>query len=116
MTLSVEIVAVIAGLVALSQGLMKIIQVLIGKWKTGKKNPLQAEFSALCQEEHDQLQRIFDICSRTDDSGSFLVYVPRSLAENQKQIVQSLTKSNMQQDKTIYVLEKLVEKLERKNG
>ena len=97
-----EMPALVA-VIAITMGLIKVIEMLISK--TTSKN------SVLTQEERSWLKEIHDIHEKCDSDGTPLVYVPRSWAEIQKDMQHVITKIVTDQRRIADILERIDQKL-----
>jgi hypothetical protein len=115
--MSTELVAIIAGLVALSTGLLRLLE---GVWKNFKSNNSQPQeqdgsfvATGLTQDEHDWLKEMHTIVTRSGDDGTYLLYVPRSLGDVQKEIVTALNSITIHQEKMTFILEQLCNRIDK---
>ncbi len=115
--MTIEVVGIIAALVALSTGLLRIVE---SAWNTRQAKKVQSEQDesfcvqpGLTQSEREWLKEIHSVVAKTDDEGTFLVYVPRSLGDVQKEIVTALNSITVHQEKITYILEQLCNKLNK---
>lgn len=67
----------------------------------------------LTDEQNNMLKDILDLHSKTDGDGIPLHYFPRSFIETQKDIVEVLSEISSHQEKTTYLLESLIKKIDR---
>lgn len=67
----------------------------------------------LTDEQNNMLRDLLELHSKTDSDGIPLHYFPRSFIETQKDIVEVLTEISSHQEKTTYLLESLIKKIER---
>jgi uncharacterized membrane-anchored protein YitT (DUF2179 family) len=67
----------------------------------------------LTDEQNNMLKDILDLHSKTDVDGIPLHYFPRSFIETQKDIVEVLSEISSHQEKTTYLLESLIKKIDR---
>jgi hypothetical protein len=113
-----ELVGIIAGIVAVTTILARTIEQLVGKVmltrnnKNGK-NGKQSNGSCLSQAEHDALKSMSDLISKTDENGTPLIYVPRSLDTVLEDVDKSLTNITIHQEKMTFILERLINKLDQ---
>ena len=97
-----EMPALVA-VIAITMGLIKVIEMLIAK--TTNKN------SVLTQEERSWLKELHDLHEKCDTDGTPLVYVPRSWAEIQKDMQHIMTKIVTDQRRIADILERIDQKL-----
>ena len=95
---------VVVAVIAITMGLIKVIEMLISK--TASKN------SVLTSEERGWLQGLHDINEKCDSDGTPLVYVPRSWAEIQRNMQHVMTKIVNDQRRIADILERIDKKLD----
>ena len=86
----------LAAVIAITMGLLKVIEMLITK--------NSSKGSCLDQEERNWLQGLHELHERCDSDGTPLVYVPRSLAELQRDMQKTLTKLVTEQKRCADIL------------
>ena len=106
MELEILSVPVLAAIVAVVIGLGKVIELLVLRSIPSK--------SVLMDEERDWIQHTYKVVSRQDSDGIPLVYVPRSWAENQKDMQQIMTQIVNDQRRIADILDRIENKLEDK--
>ena len=99
-----EMPALVA-VIAITMGLLKVIEMLISK-KSSKD-------SCLSQEERSWLQGLHELHERCDSDGTPLVYVPRSWAEIQRNMQHIMTKIVNDQRRIADILERIDKKLDK---
>ena len=97
-------IPVLATIVAVVLGLGKVIEILILKSVPPK--------SVLMDDERDWIKHTNEIMSKCDTDGTPLVYVPRSLAEIQKDMQHVMTKIVNDQRRIADILDRIEKKLE----
>ena len=102
--MSSEMPALVA-VIAITMGLIKVIEMLI--LKTVNKG------STLTQEERNWLQGLHELHERCDTDGTPLVYVPRSWAEIQRNMQHIMTKIVNDQRRIADILERIDQKLDK---
>ena len=102
--MNTEMPALVA-IIAITMGLIKVIEMLISK--TSNKN------SVLTSEERGWLQGLHEVHEKCDSDGTPLVYVPRSLAEIQRNMQQVMTKIVNDQRRIADILERIDQKLDK---
>ncbi len=127
-----ETMAFVAGAIALGTILAKIIDFLVRKITTKDKVLSDAETlkfediylkmisvhskiendTLLTEDEHRWMQELHHQHSKTDKDGIPLWYVPRSFIDSQREIVDILNNIYSHQEKSTYVLESVLKKLE----
>ena len=95
----------LAAVIAITMGLLKVIEMLISK-KSSKD-------SCLSQEERTWLQGLHELHERCDSDGTPLVYVPRSWAEIQRNMQNIMTKIVNDQRRIADILERIDKKLDK---
>lgn len=132
LTSNVSMVGLFTLLITLSVSLAKVVEFLIKK-ALPKKNVLSEEeydkikdiYAVLeslskktddenenLEEQHQWVQELYRQHSKVDADGIPLWYVPRSFIETQKEIVTILLNISSQMDKSTYVLDSLLKRLE----
>lgn len=135
-TSNTSMVGLFTLLITLSVSLAKVIEVLIKKALPQKKTLSEEEFNQLkdiyslvetvvksneedsekigekIEEQHDWLRVLYQQHSKVDADGIPLWYVPRSFIETQKEIVSILLNISSQMDKSTYVLDSLLKRIE----
>ena len=94
----------LAAVIAITMGLLKVIEMLISK-KSSKE-------SCLSLEERNWLQGLHELHERCDSDGTPLVYVPRSLAEIQRDMQRVMTKMVTDQKRIADILDRIDKKLD----
>lgn len=127
-----EIIALVAGAVALGTALTKIIDFLVRKLTTKDKTLSDAETlkfediylkmvsvynkiendTLLTDDEHKWMQELHQQHNKTDADGIPLWYMPRSFIDSQREIVNILNSIYSHQEKSTYVLESVLKKLD----
>ena len=102
--MNTEMPALVA-VIAITMGLIKVIEMLISK--TSNKN------SVLTSEERGWLQGLHELHEKCDTDGTPLVYVPRSWAENQRNMQNIMTKIVNDQRRIADILEMIDKKLDK---
>ena len=102
--MNTEMPALVA-VIAITMGLIKVIEMLISK--TSNKN------SVLTSEERGWLQGLHELHEKCDTDGTPLVYVPRSWAENQRNMQNIMTKIVNDQRRIADILERIDKKLDK---
>jgi hypothetical protein len=126
--------SVLVSLIALSLILAKLLEKLTSKLLKSKEKVLsEEEFEklkaienkirivhakiedkpTLTDDQHNMLKDLLELHSKTDSDGIPLHYFPRSFIETQKDIVDVLSEISSHQEKTTYLLESLIKKIER---
>jgi hypothetical protein len=120
-------------LVTLIVSLTKIIEILVKKVSPNKKVLSDEEFErlknidfklknlhtqvndkpTLSDSQDSMLQDLYNWHNKTDSDGIPLWYVPRSFIESQKEIVDVLSDISKHQEKTTFLLEALIKRIER---
>jgi hypothetical protein len=120
-------------LVTLVVSLTKIIEILVKKISPNKKVLSDEEFDklknidyklknlhsqvndkpTLSDDQDNMLQDLYNWHNKTDSDGIPLWYVPRSFIESQKEIVDVLSDISKHQEKTTFLLEALIKRIER---
>lgn len=67
----------------------------------------------LSDEQNSMLRDLYELHSRSDADGIPLHYFPRSFIESQKDVVEVLQEISSHQEKTTYLLEQVMKKMER---
>lgn len=132
-TLSSVDLTLVFTLIALAVTLSKIIEILV-KRIIPKKNVLsKEEFDriksidnnlnqvhtsvedkvTLTDEQHNWLRTLHILHSKTDCDGIPLWYMPRSFIDAQKDIVEVLKDISMHHEKTLFLLESLIKRVEK---
>jgi len=94
----------LAAVIAITMGLLKVIEMLITK-NSAKKSCLE-------QDERNWLQGLHEVHERCDPDGTPLVYVPRSWAEIQRDMQRVMTKMVTDQRRIADILERIDKKLD----
>ena len=94
----------LAAVIAITMGLLKVIEMLITKSST--------KGSCLDQDERNWLQGLHDLHEKCDSDGTPLVYVPRSWAEIQRDMQRVMTKIVTDQKRIADILERIDKKLD----
>ncbi len=94
----------LAAVVAVVMALGKVIELLITR-ATPKR-------SILTDEERAMLLRLYELSSKSDPDGVPLIYVPRSLAEIQRDMQHIMTKVVSDQRRIADILERIDNKLQ----
>jgi hypothetical protein len=126
--------SVLISLIALALILAKLVEKLVSKFLKGKQKVLSEEEyekiksienklkivhakiedkPTLTDEQNNMLKDLIDLHSKTDSDGIPLHYFPRSFIETQKDIVDVLSEISSHQEKTTYLLESLIKKIDR---
>ena len=95
----------LAAVIAITMGLIKVIEMLISK-KSSKD-------TCLNQEERNWLQGLHDLHEKCDTDGTPLVYVPRSWAEIQRNMQHIMTKIVNDQRRIADILERIDKKIDK---
>lgn len=131
-TSNASLVGLFTLLITLSVSLAKVIEFLIKKALPQKKILSEDEFNKIkdiyalveslvkktdndtenLEEQHEWLYTLYQQHSKVDVDGIPLWYVPRSFIETQKEIVSILLNISSQMDKSTYVLDSLLKRLE----
>jgi len=131
-TSNVGTVGLFTLLITLSVSLAKIIEFLIKKAFPNKKILSETEFNKIKdiyillatllkkteeenenkEQQHNWIQQLYQQHSKVDTDGIPLWYFPRSFIETQKEIVSILLNISSQMDKSTYVLDSLLKRLE----
>lgn len=132
LTSDVSMVGLFTLLITLSVSLAKVVEFLIKK-ALPKKNVLSEEeydkikdiYAVLetlskktddenenLEEQHKWVQELYRQHNKVDGDGIPLWYVPRSFIETQKEIVTILLNISSQMDRSTYVLDSLLKRLE----
>mgnify|MGYP003627614210 CR=1 FL=1 len=96
--------AALAAVIAITMGLLKVIEMLITK--------SSSKGSCLGQDERNWLQGLHEVHERCDADGTPLVYVPRSWAEIQRDMQRVMTKIVTDQKRIADILERIDKKLD----
>jgi hypothetical protein len=72
-----------------------------------------SEESLLTNQEQEWLKNLHNLHDKTDKDGIPLWYVPRSFIDTQKEVIQILSNISKLQEKTTYVLESILKKIEK---
>ncbi len=132
MTSNASLVGLFTLLITLSVSLAKVIEFLIKKALPQKKILSEDEFNKIkdiyalveslvkktdndtenLEEQHEWLYTLYQQHSKVDGDGIPLWYVPRSFIETQKEIASILLNISSQMDKSTYVLDSLLKRLE----
>jgi len=119
-------------LITLSVSLTKILEFLIKKALPKKNSLSSTEFNKIkdthalvetlikkndedsdhYEEQHEWLRELYRQHNKVDSDGIPLWYVPRSFIETQKEIVSILLNISSQMDKSTYVLDSLLKRIE----
>ena len=102
--MTTEMPALVA-VIAITMGLLKVIEMLISKNIT--KN------SVLTAEERGWLKDLYDLHEKCDTDGTPLVYVPRSWAEIQRDMQRVMTKIVTDQRRIADILDRIDKKLDK---
>ena len=94
----------LAAVIAITMGLLKVIEMLITK--------NSSKGSCLDQDERNWLQGLHEVHERCDSDGTPLVYVPRSWAEIQRDMQRVMTKIVTDQRRIADILERIDKKLD----
>jgi len=94
----------LAAVIAITMGLLKVIEMLITKSST--------KGSCLDQDERNWLQGLHELHEKCDSDGTPLVYVPRSWAEIQRDMQRVMTKIVTDQKRIADILERIDKKLD----
>jgi uncharacterized protein YaaN involved in tellurite resistance len=126
--------SILVPLVTLAVILAKVIESLISKFLPQKNKILSEEEyekiksienkikvihakiedkPTLNDDQNSMLKELYDLHSKTDADGIPLHYFPRSFIETQKDIVEVLQEISSHQEKTTYLLESLMKKIEK---
>jgi hypothetical protein len=97
--------AALAAVIAITMGLLKVIEMLITKGSS--------KGSCLGQDERNWLQGLHEVHERCDSDGTPLVYVPRSWAEIQRDMQRVMTKIVTDQKRIADILERIDKKLDK---
>jgi len=131
-TSNASMVGLFTLLITLSVSLAKVIEFLIKK-ALPKKNTLSdeeynkikdiyavleslskktEEESENLDEQHEWIHEMYRLHSKVDGDGIPLWYMPRSFIETQKEVVSILLNISSQMDKSTYVLDSMLKRLE----
>ena len=97
--------AALAAVIAITMGLLKVIEMLITK--------NSSKGSCLDKDERNWLQGLHEVHERCDSDGTPLVYVPRSWAEIQRDMQRVMTKIVTDQKRIADILERIDKKLDK---
>jgi len=131
-TSNASMVGLVTLLITLSVSLAKIVEFLIKKAMPAKKVLSEEEFNKIkdiyaiaesilkktedgtvnLDEQHEWLQQIYRLQSQVDRDGIPLFYFPRSFIDTQKEIISILSNMSTQMDKSTYILDSLLKRLE----
>ena len=132
LTSNASIVGLFTVLVTLSVSLAKVVEFLIKKALPKKDTLSEIEFNKIkdiyalletimkktdddsenLKEQYEWTSELYRLHNKTDGDGVPLWYVPRSFIETQKEIVTILLSISSQMDKSTYVLDSLLKRLE----
>lgn len=110
--------AIIAGLLALALGFIKVLEVF-GTWFVKKLGPtkeksdkvvvvqLDPEVSRMIRDTHDRVHSMHDILTVKDHDGTPLVYSSRSMAENVSVVAAAARDISSSQERIVEILEKI---------
>jgi ABC-type Zn2+ transport system substrate-binding protein/surface adhesin len=132
LTSNASIVGLFTVLVTLSVSLTKVVEFLIKKALPKKETLSEIEFNKIkdihalletiikkkdddeenMKEQHEWVSELHRLHSKSDADGVPLWYVPRSFIETQKEIVTILLNISSQMDKSTYILDSLLKRLE----
>jgi predicted ribosome quality control (RQC) complex YloA/Tae2 family protein len=134
LNLATEETAVLLMVLLIALGLVRILEAVISKVMPSKTKVLsEDEYDklkgielkiktvytkiddkpTLTDTQNTMLRDLHELHSRTDADGVPLHYFPRSFIEAQKEIVDVLQEISSHQEKTTYLLESLIKKIER---
>jgi len=131
-TSNASMVGLFTLLITLSVSLAKLVEFLIKKIIPTKNTLSEKEFNKIkdiyvlvetiikkneddsenIEEQHEWLRELYRQHNKVDGDGIPLWYVPRSFIETQKEIVTILLNISSQMDKSTYVLDNLLKRLE----
>jgi len=131
-TSNVSMVGLFSLLITLSIGLVKVIEFLIKKAMPKKKVLSEDESNIIAdiatqvesllkkreedseslKEQYEWVHEMYRMHNKVDGDGIPLWYVPRTFIETQKEIVSILLNISAQMDKSTYVLDSLLKRLE----
>ena len=131
-TSNVSTVGLFSLLITLSIGLVKVIEFLIKKAMPKKKVLSEDESNIIAdiatqvesllkkreedseslKEQYEWVHEMYRMHNKVDGDGIPLWYVPRTFIETQKEIVSILLNISAQMDKSTYVLDSLLKRLE----
>ncbi len=119
-------------LITLSVSLAKVVEFLIKKALPVKKTLSETEFNKIkdtyalvetilkkteedsenLEEQHEWVHQLYRLQSKVDRDGIPLFYFPRSFIDTQKEIITILSSISSQMDKSTYVLDSLLKRIE----
>lgn len=131
-TSNASIVGLFTVLVTLSVSLAKVVEFLVKKAMPKKEVLSEIEFNKIkdihalletvlkktdddsenMREQHEWVSELYRLHNKADGDGIPLWYMPRSFVENQKEMVSILLNISSQLDKSTYVLDSLLKRLE----
>lgn len=126
-------ITIMFALIILSMGLVKLLDIVLKKILPNKQilsdeelevikksnemligiTQKVSEESLLTPQEQEWLKNLHTLHDKTDKDGIPLWYVPRSFIDTQKEVIQILSNISKHQEKTTYVLESILKKLEK---
>jgi len=132
LTSNASMVGIFTLLITLSVSLVKVLEFLVKKALPKKKTLSDTEFEKIkdihalietiikksddesehLEEQHEWVRELHRQHNKVDGDGIPLWYVPRSFIETQKEIVSILLNISSQMDKSAYVLDSLLKRLE----
>lgn len=101
------LIAIVGITVALAEGLIGIMRLLITKFT-------EKDAKYLTDEEHQMLASLHDLHCRYDEDGTPIWYVPRSWSTTQKEIVGMLADIAATQHKTLDLIDRLERRFDQK--
>jgi len=127
-----SVVGLFTLLITLSVSLVKILEFLIKKLIPKKKILSEPEFNKIkdihvlvetlikknddesenLEEQHEWVRELYRQHNKVDGDGIPLWYIPRSFIETQKEVVSILLNISSQMDKSTYVLDSLLKRIE----
>ena len=96
-------------------GVITTILLVVFKIIDGLVSRLKKEKSSLTKDEQDMLGSLYDLHNKFDLDGVPLWYVPRSFSAIQKELLDKLSVIVHHQERTTYILERVVSKLDSVN-
>ena len=101
--------------VLLSVIILKLVEFIMAKFlKKSSDRPTSEKIkSVLTPEEAHLLKELYEMHNVKDENGVPMMFVPRDIAETQKDVIRSLAQISMMQEKTAYILESMVKSIDR---
>jgi len=108
---SAETAAMVGVLMALI-GVLKLLVQKIPMIGQAKKSQIQVKPS-LTTEEHEWLKNLHELHNERDEDGVPRWYIPRSLTNIQKELLDKLQTMAVHQEKTTYILDRILIRLDK---